>query len=332
MPDPTWARTADSPPECPVGSRETLCITTGFDAGAAAAACTLLGMTAQRRGPRLSAQLTVLVRPSGVVQLGWNPETAMVLDAGGLTAETVLAFLRLLDGMQTRPQIVWRAGELGIEPDHAIALLDVLDAAGMLEHPEERAGRIRSVRVHGIGPLSDAVVSGLRKLGLRPSRSRDYSATAAAVPTWHADLVVLTDALMPDPRLLEDLGRHRVAHLPVRIRDGRGVVGPLVLPGATTCLRCADLLRADHDADWPHLAAQLFGRVGHASPARIAATAALAVSEVESVLAMSTRRELAILDSTLELDLDSHLIDRRRWPRHTACSCHGITVDLREQT
>ncbi|WP_280390491.1 TOMM precursor leader peptide-binding protein [Nocardia brasiliensis] len=199
----------------------------------------------------------------------------------------------------------------------------------MLEHPEERVGRIRSVRVHGIGPLSDAVASGLRKLGVRPSRSRDYS--GPPVPAWHADLVVLTDALMPDPQLLDDLGLHRVAHLPVRIRDGRGVVGPLVLPGATSCLRCADLLRADHDADWPHLAAQLLGRVGHASPARIAATAALAVSEVEAVLAMSTRRELAILDSTLELDLDTHLIDRRRWPRHTECSCHGITVDLREQ-
>ncbi len=290
---------------------------------------TLLGMTAQRRGPLLHPHITVLVRPSGVVQLGWNPETALVLDAAGLAAKAVLAFLRLLDGMQTRPQIVWRAGELGIEPDHAIALLEVLDAAGMLEHPEERVGRIRSVRVHGIGPLSDAVVSGLRKLGVRPSRSRDYS--GPPVPAWHADLVVLTDALMPDPQLLDDLGLHRVAHLPVRIRDGRGVVGPLVLPGATSCLRCADLLRADHDADWPHLAAQLLGRVGHASPARIAATAALAVSEVEAVLAMSTRRELAILDSTLELDLDTHLIDRRRWPRHTECSCHGITVDLREQ-
>ncbi|GAA5087275.1 hypothetical protein [Nocardia iowensis] len=285
-------------------------------------------MTSLCRGPLLPPQIAVLVRPSGVVQLGWHPETALVLDAAGLDADTVLAFLRLLDGMQTRPQIVWRAGECGIEPDHALALLDVLDEAGLLEHPEDRGGRIRSVRVHGLGPVSDAVAAGLRKLGVRPSRSRDYRPHTAPASTWRVDLVVLTDTLVADPRLVEDLVRHRIAHLPVRIRDGRGVVGPLVLPGATSCLRCADLLRADNDADWPHLAAQLLGRVGHASPARIAATAALAVSEVEAVLAMTTRRAPATLDATLELDLDSHLLDRRRWPRHADCSCRRIPAGL----
>jgi hypothetical protein len=28
----------------------------------------------------------------------------------------------------------------------------------------------------------------------------------------------------------------RVAHLPVRLRDGAGLVGPLVIPGVTSCL------------------------------------------------------------------------------------------------
>jgi hypothetical protein len=27
-----------------------------------------------------------------------------------------------------------------------------------------------------------------------------------------------------------------VAHLPVRLRDGAGLVGPLVIPGVTSCL------------------------------------------------------------------------------------------------
>ncbi|MEU7139965.1 hypothetical protein ABZ942_11005 [Nocardia sp. NPDC046473] len=285
-------------------------------------------MTSLCRGPMLPPQLTVLVRPSGTVQLGWHPETALLLDAAGLDADTVLAFLRLLDGTQTRPQIVWRAGECGIEPDLAVALLDVLDEAGLLEHPEDRGGRIRSVRVHGLGPISDAIVAGLRKLGVRPSRSRDYRPHAAPVSSWRADLVVLADTIIADPRLIDDLVRHRIAHLPVRIRDGRGVIGPLVLPGATSCLRCADLLRADNDADWPHLAAQLLDRVGHASPAKIAATAALAVSEVEDILALSTRRKLATLDATLELDLAARLLDRRQWPRHADCDCRRIPAGL----
>jgi hypothetical protein len=48
-----------------------------------------------------------------------------------------------------------------------------------------------------------------------------------------------------------------VAHLAVEVRDTVGVVGPLVLPGRTACLRCLDLTRADRDPDWPVLAAQL---------------------------------------------------------------------------
>ncbi|PXX69076.1 bacteriocin biosynthesis cyclodehydratase domain-containing protein [Nocardia tenerifensis] len=276
----------------------------------------------------LPPQLTVLVRPSGVVQLGWHPETALLLDAGGLGTDTVVAFLRLLDGTQSKPQIVWRAGEHGIEPDRAMALLDVLDEAGLLEHPEERGGRISSVRVHGLGPMSDAIVTGLRKLGVRPSRSREYGPQAGPVSGWRDDLVVLADTMVADPRLIDDLVRYRIAHLPVRLRDGRGVIGPLVLPGATSCLRCADLLRADHDTEWPHLAAQLLDRVGHASPAKVAAIAALAVSEVEDILALSTRRPLATLDATLEVDLCARLLDRRRWPRHDECGCRRIPAGL----
>jgi hypothetical protein len=35
---------------------------------------------------------------------------------------------------------------------------------------------------------------------------------------------------MADPRMLRDLHAARIAHLPVRVRDGTGLVGPLVLP------------------------------------------------------------------------------------------------------
>jgi hypothetical protein len=39
-----------------------------------------------------------------------------------------------------------------------------------------------------------------------------------------------------DPRLVRDLHRQRVPHLAVRVRDGTGLVGPLVIPGVTSCL------------------------------------------------------------------------------------------------
>jgi hypothetical protein len=50
------------------------------------------------------------------------------------------------------------------------------------------------------------------------------------------DLVVLSDYLVADPRMVRDLHSQGVPHLPVRVRDGTGLVGPLVIPGVTSCL------------------------------------------------------------------------------------------------
>jgi hypothetical protein len=40
------------------------------------------------------------------------------------------------------------------------------------------------------------------------------------------DLVVLTDYLVADPRIVRDLHSHGVPHLSVRVRDGTGPGGP----------------------------------------------------------------------------------------------------------
>ena len=79
--------------------------------------------------------------------------------------------------------------------------------------------------------------------------------------------------------------RRRDPHLPVRVRDGAGLVGPLVVPGVTSCLRCADLHRSDRDAAWPAVAAQLRDTVGSADRATVLATAALALNQVDRVIA-----------------------------------------------
>ncbi|MCP2320522.1 bacteriocin biosynthesis cyclodehydratase domain-containing protein [Nocardia amikacinitolerans] len=272
----------------------------------------------------LHPRVTILVRPSGVVQLGWDPERALLLEPPDLDTQTVLGFLRLLDGLRTRPQILWQAGRSGIAAERAATLLAEIDAAGLLVQPRDRPGPIRAVRVHGLGPLSDAISAGLRRVGIRPVRSRGDAPEAVVTGPRADDLVVLADTVVTDPRLASALVLHRIPHLPVRVRDGTGVVGPLVLPGETSCLRCADLTRVDYDAEWPHLAAQLLGRVGHASPAAIAATAALALGELEAILDCSPRRPPATLDATLELDLDSHLLQRRYWAPHAACGCRTI--------
>jgi hypothetical protein len=94
-------------------------------------------------------------------------------------------------------------------------------------------GRAASIRIHGRGPLSELLVEALRCSGARIAHSSQPHAT---VSHGAADLVVLTDYLVADPRMLRDLHSQGVPHLPVRVRDGTGLVGPLVIPGMTSCL------------------------------------------------------------------------------------------------
>ena len=79
----------------------------------------------------------------------------------------------------------------------------------------------------------------------------------------------------------------------MRVRDGTGLVGPLVIPGVTSCLECADLHRRDRDAAWPAVAAQLRDTVGIADRATVLATAALALSQVDRVIAAVRGQEAA---------------------------------------
>ncbi len=114
----------------------------------------------------------------------------------------------------------------------------------------------------------------------RTSRRRCCAGTAPGVRTGPPgrnppDLVVLTDAQARHPDEGAALVGRAVEHLALTVRDGRGVVGPLVLPGRSTCLGCVDLRPHGLDPGWPALVAGLLGRTGTADPAVLAATTAL---------------------------------------------------------
>jgi bacteriocin biosynthesis cyclodehydratase domain-containing protein len=275
----------------------------------------------------LNPAMPVLVRPDGVVQIGWDPRRAMLVEPpDGLSPIALADLLRAMQSGMTSAELQALARNRGITDPTAMTDLVASLAEGGLLITAAPYTRSASIRIHGRGPLSDLLASALRCSGARVRQSR---LKHAGVSQGSTDLVVLSDFLGSDPHLLRELHQARIPHLPVRVRDGTGLVGPLVIPGLTSCLGCADLYRSDRDAAWPAVAAQLRDAVGSADRATMLGTAALALSQVDRVIkavhASDDLRGLRdpppTLDTTLEYDVSTGSTTRRRWSRHPRCEC-----------
>jgi hypothetical protein len=145
------------------------------------------------------------------------------------------------------------------------------------------------------------------------------------------DLVVLTRPALPD--LADALVRGRVPHLAVWADEAIGVIGPLVRPGRSACLRCVDLRKADADPQWPTILAQ----------ATLARAAPRACDTVLAAMAAAVAcgQALALIDrgfsidhgfssggpvtvnGTLEVVLPDWQWRRRTWPPHPASLCRA---------
>jgi bacteriocin biosynthesis cyclodehydratase domain-containing protein len=135
------------------------------------------------------------------------------------------------------------------------------------------------------------------------------------------DLAVLTGHHLPE--LQADLMRDQIPHLAASASEAIGIVGPLVLPGRSACLRCLDLLRTDHDPAWPLILAQLAGRPPSPLACDAPLAAAVAAQAASQALAFIDRASSpnAVLNGTLELVLPGWQWRRRTWPPHPDCSC-----------
>jgi hypothetical protein len=276
----------------------------------------------------LDPAMPVLLRPDGAVQIGWDPHRAvLVRPPRGLSPGGLAALLREMAAPMSAAELRRLARGRGLrEPAELDGVLAELVSAGVVQPAGlvRACARALSIRVHGGGPLSDLLADGLRCSGARVSRSSHAAGVVAGV-----DLVVLADALAADPRLVRELHAAGVPHLPVRMRDGAGLVGPLVIPGVSSCLCCVDLHRTDRDPAWPALAAQLRDVVGVADRAAVLATAGLAMGQLQQIIAgvhaaapgVSHAPPPATLNTTLEVDIAVQSIRARRWPRHPLCGC-----------
>lgn len=150
-----------------------------------------------------------------------------------------------------------------------------------------------------------------------PSVRTRLESTGRARP----DIVVLVASGAHDARRAEPMVREGVAHLGVLHLGAAAVVGPLVRPGQTACLRCLDLHRTDRDPEWPRLLPQLAAPPGGPRRPEPPALAALAAAvAVQQVLAQLRGHDPAALDATLELD-GAGALGVRPWSAHPACGC-----------
>ncbi|RAS58077.1 bacteriocin biosynthesis cyclodehydratase domain-containing protein [Lentzea atacamensis] len=244
-------------------------------------------------------------RGPGTVQVGIDPKHAVVIDS---LPESLVDELLTLDGRHTIAELGERLKSRGEDPTQLGDVLAALEEAGLLDTGSPAKGA--TVAVHGAGHLALYITSLLAESGIRLAHN--------------ADLVVLAATLVPDPGLVSALMASRTPHLAVRVREGVGIIGPLVLPGRTSCLNCADLHRADQDPAWPAIAAQLAGKPASTDVLFASGTAAFAVVQTLESLIYVRGRDLPpppVLNATLELDLVAGVAERRSWYPHPDCQC-----------
>lgn len=182
--------------------------------------------------------------------------------------------------------------------------------AGIDPYRRDRA----RIEVVGQGQVADTVRSLLAPAGLR-----ECTTGSAPAPT----LVILADAHHPDVPNLFDGRTLDVMHVHVGARGRRAVVGPVVVPGRSSCLRCAHLHACDKDSAWPMISIQWAQTpLPVLDPLLVHVAAAHAV-----LLARQGVDGTAAHDLAVEIDLTAPGIRLVPRPPHPLCGCRWPDPD-----
>jgi hypothetical protein len=306
--------------------------------------------------PQLVPYAPVIQRAADEVQVGVDPDAALVFRGAGFTP-----LLNLLDGSQPTTAVRRAARAAGLTAAEVQGALDALASAGLLAErettPYADSASNMAVKLIGAGPVGYQlaqllVASGLGTLyvyddeptdlalypaaGVLSSRSEalrsalaDGQTTLSPLSHWSkpegvpVDLtVVACDQPEPDRVITDHLLRSDYPHLIVRCWGNGVSVGPLVLAGQTSCVRCADLARSAADPHWPAVLRQL-SRVRIATPAALRSWAASTAAA--QVLAFLHGELPESAGATLEISWPTFVTRLRRWAAHPDCGCSWLS-------
>ncbi|MFV0461328.1 MAG: hypothetical protein ACK5MT_21445 [Actinomycetales bacterium] len=165
----------------------------------------------------------------------------------------------------------------------------------------------------------------LHHVGHSRSRSVIEAVPGVAVgwPAADTDLVIIAaDGHLPAEDA-DDYLRLDRAHLAVLLRERDAVVGPLVLPGRTCCLRCLEVYRVEKDPHWGMVAAQACQHRFRGRD-RLLLARVTSVAVAEALMALDALTLPLTAGRTVEVSTRSPVPVVRAWPTHPRCGCTGL--------
>jgi bacteriocin biosynthesis cyclodehydratase domain-containing protein len=296
----------------------------------------------------LRAGLQSLWRDHDTLQIGVDSRRAVAISGAHRAADVI----RLLDGSRSREEILAQASRSGVPTDVSERVIALLAAAGaVIDFPADSLRSMpHELRLHLAPALAAASLArqdsdgGVRLIARRSAAVMQVRGdhviadliadllTNSGVAAGGADITPGSSDRAPDLTILvgyppleqlAELQRRRLAHLLVCVSEAIGVVGPLVQPGRTACLRCLDLARAQRDSAWPLILAQLpASRMDATAGDPVLATAVAAQAAAQALaFADGLGTETVTANGTLELALPAWQWRRRTWPPQHSCTC-----------
>ena len=244
------------------------------------------------------------------------PQPRLAADLAALTARNGQRAAELLNARRHCAVAIHGAGRVAA---HVAALLAAA-GIGRVHLVDSGDVHLHQAMPGGVGPADE----GRRFVTAANAAVRRAAPEADTTPLpmgERPDLIVLAVDEPIDGDRRAALHARECAHLAVRLGADHGVVGPLVLPGLTSCLRCADLHRRDRDPAWTALAVQLTVARRHGGASDVALATIVAGVTAQQALAYLDGGEPAVIEGTLEMQLPDWRIRRRSWPVHPDCDC-----------